>query len=112
MELTKRRALEICRDMWDWLADNPEREKEDWPGWEEVGRMLDNCPCCEYTCQQVGDFCDHCPLYYYWPENDCGSDNSPFRRWLGSNLHYRSMYARRIANYARKALKELDKNDN
>ena len=109
-ELTEKRALEICRDLWDHLADNPEMEKYEWPGWNEVGDMQSDCPCCEYADSN----CTECPLLYYWPEKGdalpCLRPTSPFSRWGGAELSYsRTMFAKRIANYARKALKELDK---
>lgn len=28
------------REMWNWLADNPDKHKEDWPGWEERSNDL------------------------------------------------------------------------
>ena len=31
--LTKRKALEITRDLWAWLAKNPSKDKNEWPGW-------------------------------------------------------------------------------
>jgi hypothetical protein len=84
MALTKRRALEICCDLWAWLAKNPNEEKENWPEWEfnegSVPEMVNYCPCCEYVCQFFkiteqelsGAHCPKCPLAGKWhaPEMD------------------------------------------
>ena len=55
MKLTKKLALEICRDLWTWMRDEKRRSsdsKELWPRWESNGGdiedMLDDCPCCAY----------------------------------------------------------------
>lgn len=33
MELNDYKAAH--RELWDWLANNPGREKDEWPGWED-----------------------------------------------------------------------------
>ena len=106
MELTKRQALEICRDLWDWLAENPTKHKWDWPRWSDYEHMKSYCPCCEYVRQQ-DSICEQCSLINYWPDG-CLAINSPYRRWESARSDSRrSMFAKRIANYARKALKEV-----
>ena len=85
----KKRALEICLELWEWLADEDGRQKGDWPGWAEHGDMLHNCPCCEeaHPGQTQYDFdgenCDACLL---WPGRGAGGpcewdSDSPYRAW-------------------------------
>lgn len=79
MTLTKREALVICRELWEWLRDNPGKSKGDWPGWEEYGVMFLHCPVCEYTKQQeLG--CTQCILP--WPASSgCYALDSPYLAW-------------------------------
>ena len=58
-KLTKKKAIQISKELWAWLAETG-NEKEDWPGWEEYGRMQDDCPLCEYVSDK--NHCSSCPL--------------------------------------------------
>ena len=87
MKLTKRKALEICRELWLWLADNPEKSKDDWPGWKEYWPMISGCPCCEYIRHRYpfGILnCHRCLLK--WPisrwAHSCLDDDTPYSAWL------------------------------
>ena len=79
MKLTKRKALEISKELWTWLAETGEEFKQDWPGWKKYGKMIHYCPCCEYVGQQ-GKYsidrtlCEGCPLIELWPD-DCELDH-------------------------------------
>lgn len=99
MKLTRKKALEICRDLWRWLAKDPDRMKEEWPGWKTTGRMAHDCPCCQYVttklkscgempCRDIGDSVTPvdfakaialCPLKTLWPDGCCNS--GPFDEW-------------------------------
>jgi hypothetical protein len=49
------------RELWDWLAKNPGKGKEDWPGW--IGIDKDDIPpayC--YACQYKEEYGEDCPL--------------------------------------------------
>ena len=48
MKLTKKKALSIAIVLWEWIVDNPGKEKHKWPGWAKYGWMSDDCPFCEY----------------------------------------------------------------
>uniref|UniRef100_A0A6M3KDM5 Uncharacterized protein n=1 Tax=viral metagenome TaxID=1070528 RepID=A0A6M3KDM5_9ZZZZ len=78
MTLTKREALVICRELWEWLRDHPRRRKDDWPEWGKYGRMNSNCPACEY-CEQQDLHCWECILP--WPDGNCCAPASPFTAW-------------------------------
>lgn len=105
MKLTQRIALTICRELWQWLADNPTKGKEDWPGWEQYKKYVKrpstsiglptysficHCPCCEYVFQTNNP----CPLTNYAWEgkyrtsqycfsalSPCVQKDSPYLEW-------------------------------
>ena len=60
MKLTKKKAIKISRELWDWLAETGEESKADWHGWEKYGKMHDDCALCEYVRTREG--CISCPL--------------------------------------------------
>jgi len=35
-ELTIEESVKLHRELWGWLADNPEMSKGDWSGWEDL----------------------------------------------------------------------------
>ena len=47
MRLTRKKALEISIALWTWIADNPGKDKGEWPGWNKDGIMYAACPLCE-----------------------------------------------------------------
>jgi hypothetical protein len=70
-----------CRDLWQWLADNPkDTKKEDWPGWDKYesengwSDIENDCFACEWVTQEYGcigdegegDNCLTCPLVDLW----------------------------------------------
>ena len=114
--LTLRRALRICRDLWQWLEKNPDKEKRDWGGWVEYGYMENYCPCCQYVVNHRGgllgtlDECERCPLSDLWEdENKCENDESPYSIWCHAEGDHeeRSKQARIIWQAADKELKRL-----
>ena len=111
--LTERKALEICRDLWRWLAKNPHMLKDDWPGWISQGEMQSNCPCCEYVVQHSKTkSCDDCPLAGRWnksnPSQYCAGERSLYYRWtLAVGLKTQASIALEIHNACLQALKAL-----
>lgn len=112
-KLTRRRSLELCRDLWRWLARNPRREKYDWPGWNRYGTVPAYCPCCGYVIQRYGKdklypaCVRRCPLGLLWPKG-CSAKGSPFARWLLSRIHrVRRCCAEQIADACCRELSAL-----
>ena len=48
MRLTKKKAMEICIELWTYLEETGNL-KGYWPEWEKYGPMAMNCPLCEYN---------------------------------------------------------------
>ena len=123
MKLTKRKALELTVELWDWLTNNPEKKKTDWPGWElnggKIPKLLNDCPCCEYDDQHMthfDDYCEHCPLLEYWPGGNCEPDSrvSPWQDWIDVTdgellIDEAKEAATEIADLARQALADHNK---
>lgn len=63
--------------MWDWLAKNPDRYKNEWPGWHEHGLLvpLAHCFACSFAYHISSGHlpfpyrCAYCPLS--WPGRIC-----------------------------------------
>lgn len=92
MKLTKEEAIKRHRELWGWLAENPMKEKTDWPGWESYENINSSCFLCEYAFEsQKNDSnrlsrCDYCPVEFDAIE-DCPKGTvgyclgSLFSRW-------------------------------
>jgi hypothetical protein len=119
-KLTKIKALEICEELWTWLAKTGTIYKKEWPGWEKYGKMKCSCPCCEYTsqtcwgCNYLFKFtCARCPIkwvskkdYYDYSYGYCEQNTSPFNRWKNAKtIIERKAAAKDILVLIRKTLK-------
>jgi hypothetical protein len=92
-DLTKEKAIQLSYELWSWMKENNEVSKDGWPGWKDHGRMMYDCPCCEYEISQREDrYCDracvkNCPLINIWAAKresccpPCCRKNSPFQRF-------------------------------
>ena len=112
--LTRKRAIELCLEMWRWLEDNPEKDKKDWllNNGYTLFEVDCNCFICEYVEQiKYGD-CFKCPLKFLW-RNHCMSLESPYRKWSDAfyNTEDRIKYAKQIADYCESLLKEWEDED-
>ena len=59
---TKEYYIKKHREMWNWLAENPDKGKAQWPGWESNERAKNNCFLCAYIYKIEDDSCKNCPL--------------------------------------------------
>ena len=117
MRLTKKKALQITADLWEWLEKHPSKEKHQWPEWEgnggNISDMDNDCACCEYIdIHEIG--CDKCPLIKLWPfSKDLSSSclfgkYGYFDKWDNAiSPKTRKKYARIIKEGALKALENL-----
>ena len=69
-KLTRKKAIELCIELWEWLAKTG-KKKEEWPKWNEFDSSISNdCWFCEYDWQQLNRYgaiqriaeCFYCPL--------------------------------------------------
>ncbi len=106
-------ALDICIRLWLWLSSNPYKDKEDWPGWEYLPEMENDCPLCAIRIKLTGLPCQlDCPVWWNL-ETDVAAEcvscvdkriDTPFNLWLGSNDAFeRAQHAMMIVNRAEKA---------
>jgi len=102
--MDKEMALKLHRELWTWLAENPTKEKIDWPKWEDNSgdiRVGNNfCICCEMSYS-----CGTCLLE--WPHRTCDFEDESgemglFSEWVlqsgFGNLKRKSEIAMQIAN--------------
>lgn len=89
------------KELWDWLAKNPKKDKGDWPGWMTNGGIyrspwlcfarnfgVDNYRLSTYSCKA-------CPIK--WPGTVCGGDDGLFQKWENEeNLEERIKLAKQI----------------
>lgn len=104
MELTKEEAIRLHRELWGWLAENPGRDKREWPEWEDNGgkfpRVRNLCFACEYDHQEGiknhSYACSDCP--FEWPGKTCENmeDNGLYNLWKYGETELESMYAAMI----------------
>ena len=80
MRLTKKKAIQISIELWEYMAETGEGRKGKWEGWKEYGEMSCDCALCEYEEQRGGggDECDHCP---YWQKFGNCWDDAPYDKW-------------------------------
>jgi hypothetical protein len=92
--------LTCHRNLWNWLADNPDKRKNDWPGWEKYIDPSDGLWCFACNPDGAANDCEHeCPLI--WPGGCCVDDENfgLFNIWEGCNdIDTRFKLARLIAN--------------
>jgi len=113
MRLSKRKALEICIELWSWLAKSEDFRKGNWPGWKRNGgkyiRVENDCSLCEYDEYRRGQNKIYKPNCYYCPlkeELDYCDKNSLYTKWRMFSGD-KSKYASQIRDVAIKALNEL-----
>lgn len=78
------RSVITAEKMWEWLADNPDKRKKDWPKFEKLGLDLSpyECTICDYMFKtfsnlEVGEhICDRCFL-----EKTCSVE---YHKWFNA----------------------------
>jgi len=102
---TKRLALLVCAEHWEWVATNHAADKSKWPMLQYLKIPLD-CACCWYDVHH-GDTCLKCPLLGRWANSKtslCTDPDSPYGRWLDS---YDTEAAASISRLAYQVLHEM-----
>jgi hypothetical protein len=59
---TKEYYIKKHREVWKWLAENPDKEKAQWPGWKPGEHIANDCFLCCYVDKLENNSCKNCPL--------------------------------------------------
>ena len=101
MKLTKKRAIELHRELWDWLYHHPSKIKEDWPRWEKNGGDIpytkNDCFLCDYLNKVIRQSCFRYPCILDWGQQCCFDAGAYYTIWDASiSPKTRKKYARMI----------------
>ena len=98
------------RKMWHWLAENSDKVKRDWPGWEKYDSNpppdeMEHCFLCVYTSHTENMDCHNCPID--WCITDMCMDVYPVKSYYLSycnaiKLKAKTKYAKIIAELPEK----------
>lgn len=116
--LTKRKALEKTIEMWSWLAENPDKDKEDFFEFKNISNIpYSECYCCEFD--GIWGNCRNCPIinWNYDADNNmivvdrCTNSGSAYGIWRSAivSTKTKQQAARRIAELAELELNKLKK---
>ena len=96
MRLSRKKAIALCIELWEWLAETGEEWKADWPGWKKYGNICwSHCWFCEYSNRKLkndtGVECRECPL----SGKDFECDRLYYGEWKAAKTpHARKKYAK------------------
>jgi len=90
--LTKREAIELSLELWQWLAADINRDKMSWPRWSENGGTEEKVTCYCHACAYAltllpdneGNECKYCFIAEALGERDCFGSDSPFLEWFNN----------------------------
>lgn len=57
MKLTREQAIKEHRKMWNWLAEHPEKDKDDYLESNDFEYIKNECFLCHYNQQNEGKYC-------------------------------------------------------
>lgn len=95
--LTKEEVVKRHREMWNWIADETEKQNRvviEEEAFAHFGWPLNatyKCWCCSYSLQKInknyigafpdllGSRCVYCPIG--WPSGRCMNEDSPYCKW-------------------------------
>lgn len=116
-KLTARIAIELCQQLWQWLAENPKCWKDSWSEWkrvqDEYGDMGSFCPVCSYEISLESErACSLCILSRCWGKGEegrhCFDERSPYRTYNHTSFPNpeKVKAAQEIADFCAQWLKE------
>lgn len=91
MRLSRKKAIELCIELWTWLALTG-KLKKDWPKWKKYKLVSPTTYCwfCIYD-EQFMDDCDKCPLVPKYT----GCSGTYFANWVSARFpRTRKKYAK------------------
>ncbi len=90
MKLTKKKAIKLFREHWQWLTETGTIWKDEWPEHDfEEDPISGGCFLCEYLDQKEAELgknedCDNCPIDWGTSKTCVGDSKSPFMKWIHS----------------------------
>lgn len=90
----------LHKEMWQWLSDNPNKNKRDWPRWKHNGgdieKSVGNCFACKYSIY-FGYRCKYCPFNI---DTSKSCLNDLYIEWcFNNNLNEKKELATQIKNF-------------
>jgi len=92
---------ELHIKIWDWLYQNPSKDKEDWPEWDFNGGEVKEVMALCFACKEAGinkngySNCHRCPIK--WNGGHCENIDSEYAKWHDSKTDKtRKKYAKII----------------
>ncbi len=111
-KLTKKQALINCIDMWEWMAEHPNKNKSDYFRAKDLTARSD-CWLCEYfaTHKHKLQSCNNKCLVK-WSGGNCSSPDSEYMKWRSYRYSVydcamTTKYAMAIVKLAQTALDKL-----
>lgn len=71
MKLTREQAIKEHRKMWNWLAEHPEKDKDDYLELNDFEYVENECFLCHYSRQNSGYYCGGDCLCDWGEANGC-----------------------------------------
>lgn len=109
IKLTKQQAIEGHRKMWNWIADEIERQKSECCipllkqcyCYKNKLTLIEDCFCCEYNNHYIK--CQKCPLDWIETSHCCSEEKSLYCRIVWSkSWKEQADLSRQIANLPEK----------
>ncbi len=87
--MNKREAIRNHRRLWKWLAENPGKDKEDWPRWAIYGGAItNNCFLCELALDKDSvQICPNCIGDWGYYKSCSTNSDGLFSRWEKVSNH-------------------------
>ena len=104
MKLTRKKAIELCIELWTWCAETG-RVKRNWPRWKEFMTKeeaddCNHCWFCFYDNTKSGN-CTHCPLGAIYSHCNLKYGKCEFYHWMqaittGQRKKYAKLFLEQI----------------
>jgi len=82
-KLTEKECIRYHRELWNWLAENPEKQKTDWPGFKNFHYgITSHCFACQYVANNSMVCYDSKNCLFVWRNPlGCMQDGAEFAIW-------------------------------
>jgi hypothetical protein len=93
--LSRAELRNLHREMWGWLAENAQCDKQHWPRWQQNGDGVTSTYTKCFACAEAEARCERCPI---WRNGvHCCDHNSVYELWGSApTVHARAYRARQV----------------